>query len=485
MISGYSLIEGKWQEGDGDSFSSVNPATQKVIWSGRSCTKDLISKSLKSLRKTHPSWAASPLDERIQIVTSYKTLLEKEKNNLAEIISIETGKALWETQLEVKGMINKIDISIDAYNERCKTILKTFPQKTSITHHKPHGILAILGPFNFPAHLPHGHIVPALIAGNSIIFKPSEHTPKTAEFIINLWLKTNLPKGVISLIQGHSETGKSLSTHPGIDGVLFTGSSTTGHAIASQLAKTPHKICALEMGGNNPLVIGSVADLDTIIPLIIQSAYMTTGQRCTCARRLILSDPSQKQPLIKKITKMIDRIRIGPYTQSPEPFCGPVISTESADQLIAAQEQLIQNGANIIVPMIKQKNSAFISPGLIDCSAIEHPKDFEIFGPLLQLIETKNLKDAITVANTTNYGLSASLCSDKKTEYQQFYQSIQAGVINWNNPTNGAYGGAPFGGIKHSGNHRPSAYYAADYCAYPVATTQSDSPASIKLPGLT
>jgi succinylglutamic semialdehyde dehydrogenase len=347
--------------------------------------------------------------------------------------------------------------------------------------------MVVLGPFNFPGHLPNGHIVPALLAGNTVIFKPSEQTPLVTEQILKCWESSKIPKGVINMIHGKKTTGRYLLEHPDIDGLLFTGSYQTGRELAMAMAKTPGKILALEMGGNNPLIVGTVKNKQIAAYLTIQSAYLTSGQRCTCARRLIVNADKEGELFLETLIEMIKSIRVGSYHEVPEPFMGPVISIQSAHNLLQAERDLVAKGATPIIPLkTLDEKTPFLTPGLIDVTHVADRPDEEFFGPLLQVIRVKSHEEAIKEANRTKYGLAAGLLSDHKEEFQQFYDSVKAGIVNWNMPLTGASSAAPFGGVKESGNNRPSAYYAADYCAYPIASQLNyslDMPASVT-PGI-
>ncbi len=282
------FINGQWQQGAGLSFSSLNPAKQQVIWQGRSADAIQVSSAIEAARAAFEHWSELSFDERLQIARAYAEQLTEHKELLALCIAEETGKPLWETRTEVAAMIGKIDISARAYQERTGVKENPMPQGRAWIRHKPHGVVAVFGPYNFPGHLPNGHIVPALLAGNTVVFKPSELTPKVAELTVQLWQKAGLPAGVLNLLQGEIDTGKAIASHPGIDGLFFTGSSGTGHYLHQQFAGQPHKILALEMGGNNPLIVQKVKDVDAAVHDIIQSAFISAGQRCTCARRLYL-----------------------------------------------------------------------------------------------------------------------------------------------------------------------------------------------------
>ncbi len=475
-------INNQWQPCDGAEIYSSNPATNEVIWKGISADKHIIDAAVQAAYEAFQGWALTPIEKRIEYVEAFQNQLGENKDNFAEIISKETGKPLWEAKAEVNAMIGKVRISKDAYNDRCRELKRTQGIFNAHTRHKPHGAIAVFGPYNFPGHLPNGHIIPALIAGNTIVFKPSEFTPLVAETMLNLWDECHLPKGVINLVQGDRETGKLLAEHCLLDGLFFTGSWDTGLNLSKIFSKRPDKILALEMGGNNPYVIGNITDMKAAAFLTIQSAFVTSGQRCTCARRLIISSGNPGEQFLEALIPMIEAIRVGPYTDDPEPYMGPLINKEAADHLLNKQQKMIDDGAKPIIEMKRiKKDSAFLSPGLIDVTHQRDRVDEEIFGPLLQVIRVPDFESAIEEANATNYGLAAGLLSNDSDQWDMFYAMTRAGVVNWNAQLTGASSQAPFGGVGQSGNHRPSAYYAADYCSYPVASLETDLP---KIPPL-
>ena len=340
--------------------------------------------------------------------------------------------------------------------------------------HKPHGVLAVLGPYNFPAHLPNGHIVPALLAGNAVVFKPSEKTPATGAMLVDLFHAAGIPSGVLRLLNGGIAEGKALAAEPGIDGLLFTGSAGAGAALARQFAEMPHKILALELGGNNPIVVWDAPDLTAAATMIVQSAYLSAGQRCTAARRLIVEDGAH-EPLIAEIVKLIDRIIVDDPFADPQPFMGPVIDVMSAEILIDRFVGLILKGGKPIRRLEQPYDDRpYLTAALIDMTDARDRLDEELFGPVLQLFRVKDFDAAIDEANATRFGLAASIITKDPALYDKFWANARAGVINWNRPTNGAPSTAPFGGVGASGNHRPSAFYAADYCAYPVTSVEAE-----------
>ena len=453
---------------------SYEPATGAELWRGQ--TGDA-SAEVSVARDGWPSWAAAPLSERIEKVRGFANRIKANSDQFADLIARETGKPLWEARTEVESVIAKIDVSIKAFADRTsQRRIDGKPGTRNALRHKPHGVLAVLGPYNFPAHLPNGHIIPALIAGNAIVFKPSEKTPAVGEMLVDHYRKAGIPEKVIRIVQGGPQEGKELSAHRGIDGLLFTGSSQTGIALHKQYSTRPDKILALEMGGNNPIIAWDTRDIHSAAVIIIQSAFTTAGQRCTAARRLIVKDDLY-EPLIAEVKRLADRLVIDEPHSDPAPFMGPVIDNNVADMLTESFVALMSHGGRPIKHMARPvPGRPFVTPGIIDVTEMKERPDIELFGPLLQVIRVPDFAGAINEANNTRFGLSASLLGGTPQQYDEFWANSRAGIVNWNAPTNGASSSAPFGGVGLSGNHRPSAYYAADYCAYPVVSSENEIP---------
>ncbi|WP_201017838.1 succinylglutamate-semialdehyde dehydrogenase [Pseudomonas cichorii] len=467
-------IAGAWQAGQGEAFDSLNPVSQQVLWSGQSASAAQVETAVQAARQAFASWASRSLEDRISMLEAFAASLKNHADELSHCIGEETGKPLWESATEVTSMVNKIAISVQSYRERTGEKSGPLGDATAVLRHKPHGVVAVFGPYNFPGHLPNGHIVPALLAGNTVLFKPSELTPKVAELTVKCWIEAGLPAGVLNLLQGGRETGIALAANPGIDGLFFTGSSRTGNALHQQFAGRPDKILALEMGGNNPLVVDQVQDVDAAVYTVIQSAFISAGQRCTCARRLLVPQGAWGDAFLARLVAVTATLEVGAFDRQPAPFMGSVISLEAASALLAAQADLLAKGAVALLEMTRpQDQAALLTPGILDVSAVSERPDEELFGPLLQVIRYADFDAAIAEANDTQYGLAAGLLSDSEARYKQFWLQSRAGIVNWNKQLTGASSSAPFGGVGASGNHRASAYYAADYCAYPVASLEA------------
>jgi succinylglutamic semialdehyde dehydrogenase len=469
-------IAGQWQAGQGEAFESLNPVTQAVLWSGKSASAAQVDDAVRAARQAFAAWASRSLEERIGVLEAFAASLKQHADELARCIGEETGKPLWESATEVTSMINKVAISIQSYRERTGEKSSVLGDANAVLRHKPHGVVAVFGPYNFPGHLPNGHIVPALLAGNTVLFKPSELTPRVAQLTVDCWIEAGLPAGVLNLLQGGRETGIALAANPGIDGLFFTGSSRTGNALHQQFAGRPDKILALEMGGNNPLIVDQVQDVDAAVYTVIQSAFISAGQRCTCARRLLVPQGSWGDAFLQRLVAVTAAVEVGAFDRQPAPFMGSVISLQAATALLDAQRQLLANGAVALLAMTQpEPGAALLTPGILDVTAVQDRPDEELFGPLLQVVRYADFDTAIAEANDTQYGLAAGLLSDSQARYQHFWLQSRAGIVNWNKQLTGAASSAPFGGVGASGNHRASAYYAADYCAYPVASLETGS----------
>ncbi len=482
-----NYINGAWLAGSGPELVTIDPSTGRQTWASNESTADDVQAAVAAARASFDAWAMRSLEERIAICSRFRDLLKESAEALAQTISEEVGKPLWEARTEVTTMANKVDISIQAYGARTGEVAAKVADGNAVLRHRPHGVFGVFGPYNFPGHLPNGHIVPALIAGNTIVFKPSEYAPRTAVMTVQLWEKAGLPAGVINLVNGGRDTGIALGKNDGLDGERFTGSCQTGVALHKQFGGQPGKMLALEMGGNNPLVVWDVKDIDAAVHHAIMSAFISAGQRCTCARRLIVADTVEGDAFIERLVEVAATLKVGASNADPQPFMGPVVSAAVAARLVQAQADMVAKGGKTLLQMKQlDPKAGFVTAGIVDVTNAVGIPDEEWFGPLLQIVRVADFDTAVKVANATEFGLAAALLSNDEQLWKQFSVQARAGIVNWNRPTTGAASSAPFGGVGKSGNHRPSAYYAADYCAYPVAsieTSELEMPAKLS-PGL-
>ncbi|NNG25673.1 succinylglutamate-semialdehyde dehydrogenase [Telluria aromaticivorans] len=486
-----NYINGEWLAGSGTELATIDPSTGRQTWTSKQSTTEDVQQAVTAARAQFESWALAPLEERILVATRFRDLLKEHAEELAGIIAEEVGKPLWEARTEVATMANKIDISVQSYGARTGEVAGKVADGNAVLRHRPHGVFAVYGPYNFPGHLPNGHIVPALIAGNTVVFKPSEYAPRTAVKTVQLWEQAGLPKGVLNLVNGGRDTGVALGQALDIDGILFTGSSQTGAALHKQFGGQPGKMLALEMGGNNPLVVWDIPvdskEFDAAVHHTVMSAFISAGQRCTCARRLVIQDTPAGQAFLDRLVKIASTLQVGASNAEPQPFMGPVVSSTVAARLVEAQAGMAAKGGKVLLQMKQpDPNTGFVTAGIVDTTDAQDIPDEEWFGPLLQVIRVKDFDAALRAANATEFGLAAALLSPSEELWKRFAVRARAGIVNWNRPTTGAASSAPFGGVGKSGNHRPSAYYAADYCAYPVAsieTSELELPAKLS-PGL-
>lgn len=453
---------------------SHEPATGVLLWQGAPGDVDV---EVEAARKGWPRWAAQPIAYRIETLRRFVNVVRRHDDALTDLIARETGKPLWDARAEVAAVMARVDISVAAYSERTgqRRLEANLGARQSVRH-KPHGVMAVIGAYCGPADLPNSHIVPALLAGNAVVFKPSEKTPAVGAMLVRLYHEAGVPADAIRLLIGGADAGKALAAHPDVGGILFTGSSQTGIAINRAFAAQPSKILALEMGGNNPVVVWDTPEIHAAATIVIQSAFLTGGQRCTAASRLIVRDAIADK-LIAEIKTIADRLIVDAPHATPAPYMGPVIDNEAADGLTESFLWLMSHGGRPIKHMVRTRPGLpFLSPAIIDVTAMKERPDVELFGPLLQIVRVADFDAAIAEANGSRYGLSAALIGGSPEQYNQFWSNIRAGVVNWNRPTHGAAANAPFGGVGVSGNHRPGGYYAADYCAYPVVSAEIETP---------
>jgi succinylglutamic semialdehyde dehydrogenase len=467
--------EGKNMQSSANLVGRENrsPVDGSITWSSEWADKQTVASAADRAHLAFETWSKTSLETRIGFIKQYASYLQANRQAIARTITLESGKPLWESDLEVQSALAKVDNAIDAIRKRRWTTSDGAGTSFSAIRYKPLGMMVVLGPYNLPLHLPGAHIVPALLAGNTVLFKPSEKTPAVGDWILNAWRSTGAPTGVLEGIHGAVEQAKWAVDSAATAGVLFTGSYSAGKQLHLQLAGRPECLLALEMGGNNPLVVDRVQSRQAAIVNIIQSAFITSGQRCTCARRLIVVNHPENAGLIEDLSQSIRRIQVGNPLLDKQPFMGSLVSIAAAKNILSAQAELQSQGAVVLNEATLQNASgAIVTPGLVLLNEA-HATDEEHFGPLLTAMVADDLEQAISIANQTKYGLAAGILTDDPSCYHQFLNHIHAGIVNWNSPTTGASGKLPFGGTGASGNHRPSGYFAADYCSYPVASIEN------------
>ncbi len=452
---------------------SFDPATGAEVWRGETGDVDA---EVDAARAGWAAWAARPVTYRIETLRRFANTARARHEALSDVIAREVGKPLWEARAEVDAVVAVVDGAVGAYAERTAQRRLDSPMGTrAALRHKPHGMLAVITPFCNPALIPAGHLLPALLAGNAVVLKPSPHAPATAELLVDSLLTAGVPESCVRLVQGGAAEGKALAGHRGVDGVLFTGSAKAGVSLHRQFADRPHKLLALEMGGNNPLLVWDTPDLHAAALIVLQSAFAQAGQSCTAARRLIVAEDAA-DPLVELLCKLLARVIVGAPHDNPQPFMGPVIDNEAADALTESFLALLMRGGRPLRHLERPvPGRPFLHPALIDVTGVTDRPDEELFGPVLQIIRVPDFDAAIAEANNTRFGLSASLLSQTPALYDRFWAGARAGLVNWNRSTHPPGVRAPLGGFGWSGNARPGGWYAADHCAYPVVSNEADA----------
>ncbi len=448
----------------------TSPWSQRQTWSGQSASGAEITDRISRLCLTDVAWDREALKRRAAIAIRYAEVLTSKKERLADLICEEVGKTWSEAQAEVTTAIAKVQVSLDALQNGRTTRKNDFGE----IRFRPVGVMLVLGPFNFPLHLPGSHMVPAILAGNHVLFKPSEFAPAIGEALVQCWYEAGLEASELQIIQGSAEVAQHAIADSRINGVLFTGSRRAGQAIHQQLAGRPEVILALEMGGNNPLIVIEPNETERSVEIAVQSAFVTSGQRCTCARRILLVESPQSNHFFEAFCSRTKALVIGHPKQHPEPFIGPLIHERAVQAALAYQQRWIDAGGKAIL-LAKQSDScsALISPGIMDVTNVTEPFDEECFAPIVTIQRVDTLENAIKLARSTQYGLAAGLIGGTESQFEALVNAVPAGVIYWNKPTTGASGRLPFGGLGYSGNHRASASFAAEYCSDPIAIQRS------------
>lgn len=473
------FLDGSFAPLPGDDICSTNPAAPaEVLWQG-SPNAEHVDEAVAAARRAFESWSATTLDQRIEVLGRWREVSTRRAEEMAQLIMREMGKTLAEARFEAKALAGKVDITLDAVSvDRVRDYeVKVSDTRDGHCRFKPHGVMAVIGPFNFPAHLPNGHFVPALLTGNTIVFKPSEKTPAVGQLIAEFMSEAEVPPGVFNMVQGAGDIAASLVDHDGVDGVLFTGSWPVGKRILEANLDRPGRIIALEMGGSNPAVVLDDAHLKQAVIECVRASFATTGQRCTCTRRVIVQRAIADE-FILSFCKAASTLLVGPG-DSPEPvFMGPLVTEQAVDDVLRFQDQLAAEGATVITPATTlDRPGHFVTPGVVQVERFTIDADCEVFGPIVQISVVDDLDQAIDQGNATRFGLAASIFTTNDDAYETFFRRTNAGCINRNTGTAGASGKLPFGGLGISGNHRPAGAFSVDYCAYPVANMveQSDS----------
>ncbi len=465
------LIDGTFVETTGNAIISTNPARpDEILWSG-SGDVSLVDKAVAAARKALPEWSTAPMDDRIGLLRRWQEVTKANIDRIAGLITDEMGKTLAESTFEANALAGKVDITLEAYslNRIAEYTVEVNDTRDGHCKYKPHGVMAVIGPFNFPAHLPNGHFIPALLTGNTVILKPSEKTAAVGQLLGELMQEAGAPDGVFNVIHGAGDVAASLCSHDDINGVLFTGSWPVGRRILEANLDRPGRMIALEMGGNNPAVVMPDANLKQAVIECVRAGFATTGQRCTCTRRVIVHKDIAER-FIPAFCKAASTLVVDDGRADGPVFMGPLVTQLAVQDVLDFQENLAKRGGTVLMEATAMDRPGhFISPGIVQVDRFELEHDCEVFGPLVQISVADDLDDAIAQANATRYGLAAAIFTNDDNAYRAFFHGVNAGCINRNTGTAGASSKLPFGGTGHSGNHRPAGAFSSEYCAYPIA----------------
>jgi len=476
---------------DGE-FKDISPADLKDEIMVLEYRYDHVHMATKAAKRAFLPWARLPREKRFEYLRRLKEIYIAHTAEMQECIARETGKPLWEALTEVKAMINKIDITLDfsmklVQDERVENAL---PGIDGHVRHRPRGVMAVLGPFNFPGHLPNGHIVPALATGNTVVFKPSEMTPAIGQLMAQMFDKAEFPKGVFNVVHGVAETGKRLVSDEDVDGILFTGSYETGLKIKTSTLDHHWKLLALEMGGKNATIVWDDADLNKAIYESIIGAFWTAGQRCSGTSRLLLHKGIYDR-FLDKFYDTAKKLSIGHWKTNP--FMGPLINADAVEKYLRFQEIAQREGAERLMRGkaldVEGHPGYYVTPSICTVESWRPESVYqksEIFGPNVAVYRVEDFDEALKINDSTGFGLVTAIFTKKRELYEEARLRARVGIVNWNRTTNGASSRLPFGGIGKSGNDRPTAHYAVQYCTVPVASLEDLTPFDPKnqMPGL-
>lgn len=468
-----SFIDGEWREVEPSdrSFQTENPFTGDPVLQVHPAGLDQVDQAVEAAQRGFLGWRRLAHDERASYLWALKERLVERKEDLARAITLEMGKILSESAAEIAACTGKIDITLGEAYHRVKEIRPEGLAGGFYTY-RPHGVMAVVGPYNFPIHLANGHIIAALMTGNSVVFKPSSVTPLVAQIYTECVEAAGFPPGVFNLLPMTREAGDRLVTHPLVRGILFTGSWAVGLHFKKLTLEDPHKILALEMGGKNAVIVADDAHLEQVVSEVVTGAFLTTGQRCTGTSRVICT-PGHFEALTERLAVAAAALSSGdPF--NPSTFMGPLAS-RSALRTFRREVEAADADSHFkaLVPFREGEGVCGVGATLhrVDRYDPHHPYlREEVFGPALTIEQAADLDQAFERAAETDYGLSFSVFTRSQETFDRALAEIPSGIVNWNRATNGASGRLPFGGTGKSGNHRPAALFAPEYCAYPVAS---------------
>lgn len=474
--SGY-FINGKWRMPSKimGSIEVVSPANIDWRLPDLGLTKEYSEDAVHFAKEAQAKWKARSLEERISYLNRFRDELEKRQERIATLISLEVGKPYDEALGEAKVLLAKIDVTIEEGLKLIQTKnIDLGEGSKGEVHWRPKGVLVVVGPFNFPVHLSHGHIVPALLAGNACILKPTGKAPYCAQAYMEAYEAAGFPDAVLQMLHGSGDVVTDVIRHPDTNGCLATCSFEVGTHIQRQLAHNPEKVVCLEMGGKNAAIIWEHSDVDALVSDLIHSCFLTTGQRCTALSRIYVKRELMDE-LVAKFHLAAKELSINqPFATDPKPFYGPIINEEAQKRFLKYSDMAKKEGATSIMRPKRLQGSVragdhelpegfYVSPSI---NVVEkwnresYYQNHEIFGPDTFFCPIDSIDEGIEATNSNKYGLSFAFYGSQEKDFDYVADNVEVGLAYWNRPTVGASGKLPFGGWKQSGNHHPAGLFA-------------------------
>ncbi|HEX9992811.1 MAG TPA: aldehyde dehydrogenase family protein [Acidimicrobiales bacterium] len=440
------------------TFDSVNPARPAdVVGTYPNMGADEVDAAVAAAAAAQKEWARVPVPARGEIIARAGDVLERRKAELSRLVATEAGKILVEAGGDVQEAIDMARFVAGqgraAWGE---TVPSELGSKLCWTTRQPVGVVGMITPWNFPVAIPSWKIFPALLAGNGVVIKPSEHTPKCAVEFVAACVEAGVPEDLVQVVHGFAEPAQALTVHPGVRALSFTGSVPTGRKVATAAMQNGPRLLSLELGGKNAMVVMPDADLDLAVDGALFGAFGTAGQRCTSTSRLIVHADVADQ-LVTAIVKRATELRIGDPVD-PSTDVGPVITSESADRIGGMVAAAVDEGAEVVCGGKRTTadgcdGGAFFQPTVLAGVRPDHRiAREEVFGPVLAVLEVTDIGDAVDIVNSVEYGLSAAVYTRDINAALNAVAGIDTGIVYVNAPTIGAEIPLPFGGTKHTGN---------------------------------
>lgn len=438
-----------------------------------------VAEAVRAARRAQRSWERTPKETRAGLLETYAALVKARREDFAVAIARSIGKPLWEARTEADAMVAKVAITLSAGLELL--CFPVTPDAGTRIRTRAVGTAAVIGPFNFPGHLANGHIVPALATGNTVVFKPSERAPEVGWLMARCFADAGFPAGVVNVVQGDHRVAAALVDDPGVDAVMFTGSTGVGSKILAASAKYPGRLVALELGGRNPALVTADADLDHAAREIGFAAWVTAGQRCTANSR-VLVHRSVRDALVERLAKLASSTRVGTPFDDEEAFLGPVVSAEAKARAL----QLVADGAAAFdavvatTPCDAKAPGHYLRPGVYlhargDAASVALGRE-EVFAPLVTVETWDDEEQAVRLANDNAYGLAAAVFTKEQAIFERLAEELDVGLCNWNRASVGSSSKLPFGGRRASGNHRPAGLFSSFYCVDAVGELHVPAP---------